>query len=47
MKFLIAFTIIACASAMVLFDTKLESEWEDFKVLHSKSYNTQSEESYR
>ena len=47
MKFLVLFAVVACSSAMVLFDTKLDSEWENFKALYEKEYNTQSMESYR
>ena len=47
MRFLVLFAVIACASAMVVFDAKLDSEWENFKALHQKTYETVSEESYR
>ena len=47
MKFLIVFAVIAWVSAMTIFDTKLESEWEQYKTFHNKAYETKAQESYR
>lgn len=48
MKFLIVVTaLVACASALSLFDSTLNNEWESYKSKHSKLYKDKEEESYR
>jgi hypothetical protein len=48
MKFLVViFALAACASALILFDRKLDGEWEQFRSLHNKLYGSSNEESFR
>ena len=47
MKYLVVILIIACASAKSLFDTKLDNEWEEYKNLFNKNYETKKEEGLR
>ena len=47
MKLVIFLAFISHAASMVLHDTKLESEWEQYKALFKKTYQTVSEERFR
>lgn len=48
MKFiLVALAVVACASALTLFDRTLDGQWEEYKKFYTKIYANSREEAYR
>ena len=44
---LIALTLVSYTTSVVLLDSSLDGEWENFKKLHNRNYKDSAEESYR
>jgi len=47
MKLIILAVLVACISAASIFDAQLDSHWENFKIVHSKKYESNHDETLR